>query len=108
MSGDSSGRVDQLLAEKQHVVDDSKGLQPHQLSALRALVLEISLLLSEEKQMRWLLVERQFAHVDPDLLDLHEGKVPRSYLETPDESPPEQLRGDILCLLSQVISLARE
>jgi hypothetical protein len=108
MSDDSGGRVDQLLAEKQHVVEDSKGLEPHQLKALRALVLEISLMLSSEKQMRWLLIERQFAHVDLDLLDLHEGRTPRSYVETTCETPAQQLRLDILSLLSQVVSLARD
>lgn len=108
MSEDSSGRVDQLIAEEQHVVEDSKNLEPQQLSALRALVLQISLMLSSEKQMRWLLIERQFAHVDQDLLDLHEGRTPSSYLETADETPAQQLRLDLLSLFSQVVSLARE
>jgi len=108
MSNDFVGDVDRLMNEKHHVVEDSVGLLPHQLSALRALVLEISLLLPEERQMEWLLTESTFRHVDQDLLDLHEGRIPRSYLGDSQESPAEQLRNDILSMLSQVLSLAHE
>jgi len=108
MSNDYIGRVDRLLDEKQHLVSDSRNLEPDKLGALRALVLEVSLLLPAEKQMKWLLTENQFRHVDRDLLDLRAGKRPSSYLDDPLESPAEQLRSDILAMFSQVISLAKD
>jgi hypothetical protein len=108
MPDDYVSRVEQLLVAKQHLVTDSLSLEPDRLIALRALVLEVSLMLPPEKQMKWLLVEQQFRHVDLDLLDLRDGKTPRSYLEDPVEDPAEQLRSDILAMFSQVTSLARE
>jgi hypothetical protein len=109
MSRDYHARVEQRFAAHAVPLMEAKPPDPDQLLLLRKEVLEISLMLPPEKQIRVLLQERLYDHVDQDILDLRDGYAKhQNGVAGPNlDASVIRLKQDIINMLSHVLTISR-